>query len=93
MAWLLATSPDGQLRDGPKAVQLAESACEAEPNDPIFKATLAAAYAETGRFNDAVKTAQDALGIAEAAGNNALVDLLRLQLSLYNSGQRYRDVR
>jgi tetratricopeptide (TPR) repeat protein len=70
LAWVLATSPDDSLRNGARAVQLAEDVMNraGHPNAIVLRA-LAAAYAEAGRFNDAVTTAQQAIEIAKATGN------------------------
>jgi tetratricopeptide (TPR) repeat protein len=66
LAWLLATCPKDEIRDGPQAVQLAETACQGTGNrDPLFMRTLAAAYAEVGRWSEAVATATNALQLAE----------------------------
>jgi len=94
MAWLLATAPDPEMRDGAKAVELAEAANRfaGRPN-AIFQATLAAAYAEAGRFSDATPTAENALRLANETQNAALVDLLRGQIASYRAGQPYRDNR
>ena len=52
LAWVLATCPDDQLRNGAEAVRLAERACElTHYREPLFIGTLAAAYAEAGRFS------------------------------------------
>ena len=74
-AWLRATDRDPKLRNGAEAVRMSERACKAvvEPDRPnIFAAncldTLAAAYAEAGRFDDAVKTAGRAIAMAEELG-------------------------
>ena len=92
MAWLLATSPETRLRNGPKAVELAERADHLTGNrSPVIAATLAAAYAETGRFSDAVKTAQRALQLATDQGNRVLADAIREQIELYQSGAPSRD--
>ena len=65
MAWILATWPDALTRDGTKAVELAERADSLTRGEsPVISATLAAAYAEAGRFADAVKTGQRALQLA-----------------------------
>ncbi len=58
IAWLRATQPDPKLRDGPQAVTLARRAVELSPGDADLLGTLAAAYAETGRFAEAAQTAQ-----------------------------------
>jgi tetratricopeptide (TPR) repeat protein len=94
MAWVLATSPDPQLRDGARAVELAESANRRrQSSDPIVSATLASAYAEAGRFAEAVNVAEAALEAAEKSRNAALASLLRSQLALFRSGQPFRDYR
>ncbi len=94
MAWVLATSPDPALRDGAKAVELAESATALTPrSDPVIGATLSAAYAETGRFNDALTTAENALQLATNSGNAALTRLLQNQIELYQLGLPFRDNR
>jgi tetratricopeptide (TPR) repeat protein len=93
MAWVLATSPDPQLRNGARAVGLAESANRQRPNDAIFGATLAAAYAEAGRFAEAISAAEAALQTSDATRNAALATLLRAQLALFREGQPFRDNR
>jgi tetratricopeptide (TPR) repeat protein len=94
MAWILATSPDPMIRDGAKAVALAERAVALTANkEQRVVATLAAAYAETGRFPEAVKTAQRALQLALNEGNNARADSIRSQITLYESGGAFRDRR
>lgn len=92
MAWLLATCPETRLRNGPKAVELAEQADNLTGNrSPIIAATLAAAYAETGRFSDAIRTAERALQLAIDQSNNALADAIREQIGLYRSGSPSRE--
>jgi protein O-mannosyl-transferase len=92
LAWLLATAADPALRNGAKAVELAEKAVIATGgNDPVMLHTLAAAYAEDGQFGKAVAAAKDALDIAEANGIAALADSLRSKLALYQSGTPYHE--
>ncbi len=92
LAWLLATSPDGRIRNGREAVELAERADRSTGNtNPVIVATLSAAYAEAGRFAEAVKTARRALDLAAQTGNSALVDAIRAQAKLYESGSPSRD--
>ena len=75
LAWILAANPDSRLRNGPEAVTLAERACQlTEFRQPMFIGTLAAAYAEAGRFEDAVKAAEQARDLAVAAGQNELAE-------------------
>ena len=93
MAWVLATCPDPRLRDGAKAVELAERASKANSTNPIMGATLAAAYAEVGRFSDAVATAEIALQLATTSGNLQMADVIRSHLEFYRAEQPFRDVR
>jgi protein O-mannosyl-transferase len=92
LAWVLATWPAAAIRNGARAVQLAEKAdLLSESKNPAFKGTLAAAYAEAGRFSEAVATAQRALGLAKAQTNNALIEALEPQIGLYQAGLPVRD--
>ncbi len=66
LAWMLAAHPDAQFRNGTGAVQLATRACElTRYQHPIPLGTLAAAYAETGRFPEAVSFAERAQELAK----------------------------
>ncbi|HJX24636.1 MAG TPA: tetratricopeptide repeat protein, partial [Chthoniobacterales bacterium] len=87
------TSPEARVRDGAKAVELAERANQTESRNPAMTVTLAAAYAEAGRFPDAIRTAENALQMANDSGNVALIKLVRGQIILYQSGQPFRDNR
>ena len=92
LALLLATSADASVRNGPRAVELAEQARQiTEGQNPVILATLAAAYAETGRFADAIKTAQQALQLAAAHPNSAFAQALQAQLERYVKGVPYRE--
>lgn len=94
VAWILATWPDALTRDGTKAVDLAERADSlTRSKSPVISATLAAAYAEAGRFADALKTGQRALELANAEGNAARADSIRAQIAVYQSGAAFRDHR
>lgn len=94
MAWVLATCPEATIRNGPKAVELAERADSfAHGENPVISATLAASYAEAGRLADAVRTAQRALQLATSQGNLARADSIRAQIALYQSGAAFRDRR
>lgn len=92
LAWLLATAPEDEFRDGQKAVQLAQKACELTAyKEALFVGTLAAAYAEAGRFDDAIRTAEKARALAEANGQTNLVSRNEELLQLYLTGKPYRD--
>jgi tetratricopeptide (TPR) repeat protein len=81
IAWILATWPDALTRDGTNAVDLAEHADSLTRSEsPIISATLAAAYAEAGRFADSVKTAQRTLQLATAEGSLARANSIRTQV-------------
>jgi len=93
-AWILATTPDASLRNGAEATALAERAVrQTQGLDPAVLDTLAAAYAEAGRFPEAVQAAQSALGQATAAGNVALAAALKMRLERYQAGAPFRDLR
>lgn len=92
LAWLLATCPDAAVRDGGRAVQLAEAARELTPRPEAgLMDTLAAAYAEAGRWHLAVETARGAIDQATADQLPALADELRQRLALYEAGKPYRQ--
>jgi tetratricopeptide (TPR) repeat protein len=84
LAWVLATSSDASIRDGAKAVELAKQAVSLSGGrEPLFLRTLAAAYAETGRFSDAIAVIQQAVAIARMQGKTALGALLEEDGLLY----------
>ncbi len=92
LAWLLATHPDPQLRNGAEAVQLAQRAVEVTKHkQAVFVGTLAAALAEAGRVEEAVAAAQEAMRLAQAAKQNDLVERNRKLLSLYQARQPARE--
>jgi Flp pilus assembly protein TadD len=92
LAWVLATSPDAGLRNGAEAVRLAERACElTHYGEPSFIGTLAAAYAEAGRFPAAVTTAEKAEQLATSAGSKKPAEENRQRLELYRTGKPYHE--
>jgi protein O-mannosyl-transferase len=87
LALLLATGAEAPLRNGDKAVQLARQANElAGGKDPNVLRTLAAAFAEAGQFGDAVQSAQKAMALAQAAGQQDLAARLGNELKRYEAG-------
>jgi len=62
LAWILATCPTDSVRNGKQAVQAATKACElTQWNNAHSLGTLAASYAETGDFDQAVKYQMQAM--------------------------------
>jgi tetratricopeptide (TPR) repeat protein len=92
LAWILATHPDAQLRDGTRAVELASRAVQlTRTNSAPMLDTLAVAYAETGRFAEAVETAKKALGLAESSGARQLAAGIEARLRLHKKGLPFRE--
>jgi tetratricopeptide (TPR) repeat protein len=90
LAWFLATGPDASLRNGTKAVELAERANQLTGGgNAIILRTLAAALAEAGKFPEAVETAQRALHLAEAQSKTSLAGEIHSELKLYQAGQPF----
>jgi len=91
-AWRLATSPNPAIRDGKRAIQLAERACNLTMDpQPIFLGTLAAAYAEAGSFDEAITTAQKACTLAQQNGQMALFQRNQELLELYRAHRPYHE--
>ncbi len=87
-AWILATSPQASLRNGQEALELAVRAAEVSgTKDAAVLDTLAAAYAESGRFKDAVLTARRALALADVK----LAESLKRRIEDYEAGTAFRD--
>jgi tetratricopeptide (TPR) repeat protein len=91
IAWLRATHPDPKIRDGVQAVVLARRAAALAPNDPGTLDTLAAAYAEAGRFAEAVKTARQGVELATQQGTADLVASMRAEMRLYEAGRPFHQ--
>jgi len=92
LAWLLATHPDARYRRGDNAVRLATQALQLTGgNDSSALDALAAAYAETGQFDLAIKTAQQASLLAQSTGAIPLQEALNLRLKQYEKGQAWRQ--
>jgi tetratricopeptide (TPR) repeat protein len=92
LAWALATAPDASLRDGARSVELAQNVVRrvGHPNAMVLR-TLAAGYAESGRFSDAIDTAEGALQLAIAQNNSALANDLQLNIASYQRELPLRD--
>ena len=91
LSWIYATNE--KFRSGENAVRLAEKLCELQDyNQPLSLDALAAAYAEAGRFKEAVLTAQKGLELAQKMGPKELVPGLENRLKLYQAGGTYRQI-
>ena len=91
LAWILATCPEGKYRDGERTMALAKSAVKIEA-DPINLDTLAAAWAETGRFEEAVTTQKKAVALAkEADYGKELMGQYMERLNSYRYHMPWRD--
>jgi tetratricopeptide (TPR) repeat protein len=92
LAWVLATAADDSLRDGPRAVQLAQQAVRISGGRiSILFRTLAAAYAENHQFPEAIGTAQQGIELANGQGNLALAAELQSSIALYQDNRPLRD--
>lgn len=85
LAWLLATCPDGAVRDGAEAVRQAEGARAGGREDPAALDVLGAAYAAAGRYGDAAAAAERAVHAAEAIGDAGLAHDARSRLERYRA--------
>jgi tetratricopeptide (TPR) repeat protein len=91
LAWVLATSPKDELRDGKKSVELGLKACEATKYEaPHILSTLAAGYAEVGDFENARKWAAKAVELGEKEGNEQ-IDQLKQELESYEQEKPWRE--
>ena len=88
LARLLSTCPEPKLRNGTRAVQLAQRACQATPNrDPMALDVLAAAYAEIGRFQKAIQIGEQAFELAVSSGRANLAKQIEAHVKLYKTRQ------
>lgn len=88
LAWLLATSPDENLRDGRRAIKLATKAGELTHHQQAhILSTIAAAYAESGDFATARQWSQKAVDL----GDESLKDQLRKELASYEDEKPWRE--
>jgi tetratricopeptide (TPR) repeat protein len=92
LAWIRATAPRAELRDSTAAVRMAERACELSGGQEArFFGTLDAAYAEAGRFADAITTAEKTRDLALAAGDKEIATAAQQRMALYRDRQPYRQ--
>jgi tetratricopeptide (TPR) repeat protein len=92
LAWILATSSDSSIRDGTRAVGLAQQAVQiSDAKNPNFLRTLAAARAEAGQFSEALATAEQAMTMAAAQNKPELAANLEKEIALYRARVALRE--
>ncbi len=93
LALIRATNSDARFRNGEEAVRLAERACALTGRENIgCLDTLAAAYAEAERFDEAAGTAEQAAALARSSKQDTLADEILMRVALYRDGHPYRAV-
>jgi protein O-mannosyl-transferase len=91
LAWVLAAFPEASIRNGDKALRLADRANQLSGGkDPAVLRTLAAAYAENGRFTEATATAESGLQLANTQDNSALAKIFESDLAHYRANAPVR---
>jgi hypothetical protein len=92
LALLRASCPQPECRNGREAVQLAEAACRlSQRRNPNLLGTLAVAYAEAGRFPEAIRTLEEAQAQARASGTADLLPLQAQMLQQFQAGKPFRQ--
>jgi Tfp pilus assembly protein PilF len=93
LSWILSGCNNDKFRNGQKAIQLAEKLCQiTQYDEPLAMDALAAAYAENGRYDEAVSIAQKALKQALKKGPEKLIHGLKQRLKLYQNKIPYRQM-
>jgi Flp pilus assembly protein TadD len=93
LAWIFATFPDPSIRNGAKAVVLAERALQlSDRKSARIWRLAAAAYAEAGEFADAIKAAQNGLALAQAGNDAALAQTLQANIQQFENNRPLRDM-
>jgi tetratricopeptide (TPR) repeat protein len=88
LAKLLAMCPDAGVRDGAKAIKYAKNACEnTQFKDPASLGVLAAAFAEDGKWEDAIRVNEDAIRYSQGG----FCELLKLTLELFKLHEPYHE--
>lgn len=91
LAWILATSPEDSLRDGKQAIKLGKEACElTEYKEAHILSTLAACYAETGDFEEAIKWSTKAVELGAKDAHEQL-EQLEKELKSYQESKPWRE--
>ncbi|MDR1485603.1 MAG: tetratricopeptide repeat protein [Planctomycetaceae bacterium] len=94
LSWILSTSPIDMVRNGKRALELAERACKLTDYKVAYiLSTLAAAYAETGDFKKAIEYSQKSIDLSADDPNvKERVDALKEELETYKKNLPYREL-
>ena len=91
LAWVLATSPKDEVRDGKRSVELGERAVElTDGKEPHILSTLAAGYAEAGDFEKAIQWSSKAVEVGKEQ-DHAQIEQLEEELEQYRTGKPWRE--
>jgi twitching motility protein PilT len=92
VAWIYSCSPFQELRDGKKAVRLAEIVCSMlHEKDPYALSVLGVAHAECGSFRRAIDATRKAIALYTQAGDPVKAAALTSRISLFEHNKPYRD--
>lgn len=92
LAWTLATAPDPALRNGAEALAISQHLSQTSgASNPMLLRVLAAAYAEAGRFPEAIETTERGIALATSQNRADLTAILQSDLQLLQSAQPLRD--
>jgi tetratricopeptide (TPR) repeat protein len=91
LAYVLATSSDDTVRNGARALALAEQALKVDPNSPTALNSCAAALAENGRFPEAAAMAERAATVARAANDAGALRVSETRVAAFRAGQKLRE--
>lgn len=91
VAWILATCPEAEYRNGEKALELAQSLVNADQEDPTNLDNLAAAYAETGDFNSAIMIQHKAIDALKLSKQFERTGEFELRLQTYEKNKPFRE--
>jgi len=92
LAWVLATCPNANVRRGGDAVDFAKRAVElTKAADPIAFDVLGAAFAEMGRFSEAIASVQKAIALVNGRRDEQFLADLESRLKLYRAGKPFRE--
>jgi hypothetical protein len=92
LAWMLSTAADDRLRNGTEAIRFADNACRLTGfQNNLMVGTLAAAYAECGRFSEAVALAEKARDLAISSGDQSIAKVHQELSNIYRSGRPYHE--